>query len=571
MSRRVAEDDRLPAVTASSATSAQEHGTRCRSTEGDRGLGFPALLLAFAAFDMFLLVRSASAGSPEALGPSSPYGYSWALILLFVPYLFTLRAWARSGPPISLRRLCIVIALVWAPLVIVPSVQSHDVYQYVFYARMELVHGANPYVVSPTRLSGDPWFEAVPWPRRVSVYGPLWSMAIATLVRAASRSIEGAVLLAKAFAAVLGAVTLMGIVSLSRAERGTGRAVDPRRAIALFGLNPLVVTSVALGAHADVALAAAIVWAMVWQRRRRPLLSALLLCAGALVKLYAVIPLLAFLLVRWRREGARTMVVPAIGCSVLAGAAFAPYWAGGAPVRGLLDVAWSSSSSLTGLIQRWVVDGLQALGAEGAGPVVAAAVRVLGVSAIGIAIWTGVRRAETPDAMWHVSLWALSVFILVTPWFLPWYLVTPLALAATRDPADALARAVVVFSGSCVMTVAGAGGLPMLLARYGPPVVVLGRGRHHRIRSRSTAPSPIHPVRRPHDPRSQGSGEGRRCARRLPAMAGTQMFRGRDPRPHRHRGALPPVAGSGASPSRGGADDSVASESEGARGASVLG
>jgi glycosyl transferase family 87 len=454
----------------------------------------------------FLLVRSASAGSREVLGPSSPYGYSWVLVLLFIPYLFSLRTWARSGPPISLRRLCILIALVWAPLVVVPPVQSHDVYQYVFYARMELEHGANPYAVSPTRFSGDPWFEAVPWPRRVSVYGPLWSMAMATLVRAAPRSIEGAVVLAKAFAAVLGAVTLMGLVSLSRAERGTGRAIDPSRAIALFGLNPLVVTSVALGAHADVALAAAIVWAMVWERRGRPLLSAVLLTGGALVKLYAVIPLLAFLLVRWRRDGFRATLAPAIACVVFAGAAFAPYWSGGAPVRGLLDVAWSSSSSLAGLIQRWVVDGLEALGAEGAGPVVATGVRVVGVTGIVIAIWTGVRRAEAPDATWHVSLLALSVFVLVTPWFLPWYLMMPLALAATRHPADALARAVVVFSGSCVTTVAGAGGLPVLLARYAPPLLVLGREGHHRpVRSSGSVGHPRGPA--PRDARSWGSSD----------------------------------------------------------------
>lgn len=256
-------------------------------------------------------------------------------------------------------------------------------------------------------------------------------------------------------------------------------------------------TSVALGAHADVALPAAIVWEMVWQRRRRHLVSALLLCAGALVKLYAVIPLLAFLLVRWRRAGVRATMLPAIGCVVFAGAAFAPYWSGGAPVRGLLDVAWSSSSSLAGLIQRWVVDGLEALGAEGAASVVAAAVRVVGVTAIAVALWTGVRRAETPDATWHVSLLALSIFVLVTPWFLPWYLVTLLALAATRDPADALARAVIVSSGSGLTTVAGAGRLPVLLARYGPPVLVFGRGMHRRVRFRSTTPAPIHAIPRP--------------------------------------------------------------------------
>ena len=43
-----------------------------------------------------------------------------------------------------------VAALVWTPFVLAAPLQSHDVYQYVAYARIELVFHANPYVVAPS-------------------------------------------------------------------------------------------------------------------------------------------------------------------------------------------------------------------------------------------------------------------------------------------------------------------------------------------------------------------------------------------------------------------------------------
>ncbi|HEX9123940.1 MAG TPA: glycosyltransferase family 87 protein [Actinomycetota bacterium] len=452
---------------------------RRSGVERGLGLAFPSLLVAYAGFGLFMVARTVLRDSAPraAVGQSAPYGYSWVVVALFVPYALTLVAWRVRGCPLSLPRLLAVVVMVWTPLVLARPLQSHDVYQYVFYARMQIVHGANPYVTPPTALGGDSWRRAVPWPGQVSVYGPLWTTAVAEVVRLSIGSLRGAVLVVKAFAGLLGGITLWGLVALSRSEVGTAPRADPRPAVAIFGLNPLVAASVALGGHADIALAAALVWAIVWQSRRRPLLASTLLGVGALVKLYGAIPLLVFLLVRWKREGFRAVIGPSVLCSVLAGVAYAPYWAGWATVRGLLHVAGSSSSSLGGVIERWAIAGLSALGVDRAAPLAATAVGSAALLAIGITIAAGVRHASEHDATWHTSLAALSIFLAMTPWFLPWYLVAPLALAAALYPGDTLSGPMVAFSGSCMATVGGLGGLPMLLARYGPPAAGLALTR----------------------------------------------------------------------------------------------
>ena len=75
---------------------------------------------------------------------------------------------SRSGA--NDRRLVAVFALA-------PPLLSLDVFSYVSYARLETVHGLNPYENPPSSVPGDP---AVPFVAdfrdQVSVYGPLFTL-----------------------------------------------------------------------------------------------------------------------------------------------------------------------------------------------------------------------------------------------------------------------------------------------------------------------------------------------------------------------------------------------------------
>ena len=53
---------------------------------------------------------------------------------------------------------------------------SHDVYSYVDYARLGVLHGLDPYVYPPDAAPADPAFAHVTWTETTSAYGPLFTL-----------------------------------------------------------------------------------------------------------------------------------------------------------------------------------------------------------------------------------------------------------------------------------------------------------------------------------------------------------------------------------------------------------
>ena len=69
----------------------------------------------------------------------------------------------------------ILVAL--AGFALAPVLFSHDVYSYVDYARLGVVHGLDPYVHSPAAAPADPAYADVTWTDATSAYGPLFTLA----------------------------------------------------------------------------------------------------------------------------------------------------------------------------------------------------------------------------------------------------------------------------------------------------------------------------------------------------------------------------------------------------------
>ena len=153
------------------------------------------------------------------------------------------------------------IVLLVAAFAAAPVLLSHDVYSYVDYARLSVVHGLDPYVHPPAAAPADPAFGEVDWTRATSAYGPLFTLATLPL---AWLPVGAAVAALKALAAlsVLGTALLV-------ARLAPARGVDPVRAAAFVALNPLVLVHVVGGAHNDglAMLAAMLGVAAVLSRR----------------------------------------------------------------------------------------------------------------------------------------------------------------------------------------------------------------------------------------------------------------------------------------------------------------
>ncbi|MGH2765131.1 MAG: hypothetical protein ACRDKA_04350 [Actinomycetota bacterium] len=417
-------------------------------------IGFMGLV-AFAAF--FLIRPFLDAGPAyRPRPPGTTQAYSFLVVGAFGPYALAVWA-ARRG--IRLRWALGGTIVLHALVLPAALSQSQDLYAYLFYGKMWAVHGSNPYVDLPLRFASDQWFAWMRWPGQPTVYGPLWTMATAGPAWLAGASLPVAFALAKALVAGLGAATVGGLVRTAR-----DRELDPARALLLVGWNPLVIVSLPLGGHADVAVAAGLLWALAADRRGRPEAAALLLTGATLIKAYAGLVLVVYLLALARRS----IPVVARAASASAGAgilAWAPFWVGPESLSGLGRIGTEASSSLGGTAQ---------LALDVALPADAAAwtVRLAGLAVIVTVTAIVARRPGFAEDPWPAATAAFAAYLAVTPWFLPWHLVGLLALATVAG-SPPLRAAAFVFSGTAPLT-AGFGGTwwgraVQTVLRYAPP------------------------------------------------------------------------------------------------------
>jgi hypothetical protein len=424
------------------------------------------LLFAFPAFALTQLFLVGGGYAPRT--SATGYSYTWFVLALFVPYAIAIRAVRRDDGP-SVGQVLAAAALLSAPLVVAPLIQSQDLFQYLVYARLQVVHHVDPYVVAPNAFARDAWLPYVAWPTQVSVYGPLWSIAMAGIVSASRGSILRAMFLAKSVTLGLEAVTVWGLVELG------GGSHDRRAAVAAgaFALNPLVLSSIALSGHADIALAAAFVWAIVADRRRRPELALLLLTAATLVKAYAGLVLVVYIIWTWRRLDHRRALRKLVPAAALTALTFAPYWRGGSPFEGLVSMATRTSASLAGAAARVVTATLVGLDVEHPGGSVLVLVRIIGVAILLVTFVRQVRTSRDGTDPWPAAMALMAAYLLVTPWFLPWHAIGALALVCAI-PESSLAVSGRIFSASCLASVGGPGlvrPFATSVARYGPPAI----------------------------------------------------------------------------------------------------
>ena len=67
--------------------------------------------------------------------------------------------------------------LLHAVFLLAPPLRLTDVFNYLLYARMDVVHGLNPYRDVPVLAAGDPAYRFASWHDLASPYGPLFTVA----------------------------------------------------------------------------------------------------------------------------------------------------------------------------------------------------------------------------------------------------------------------------------------------------------------------------------------------------------------------------------------------------------
>lgn len=272
----------------------------------------------------------------EQIARDHPWmGVLWVvgLILLFGGYLVALRAVRRNS---ALMWLILLFSLIFGlTLVWLYPVTATDLFQYVMRARVQVVYGANPMTVPPSRFPDDPLLPFVgEWKDILSPYGPAWELVSGAV---AALGFTGAVPGALAYKVV---ALLAYLVCMAALFRGTDG--DPR-VLLFFAWNPLVLLQGLGNGHNDLVMLAWLLLALVfWERFGNWLVATLALSLAVLTKASAavMVPLLLVVVMRaqptWRQRGRAFlgMAAAGLGVTLLAYLLFWPPWES---IAGVLD------------------------------------------------------------------------------------------------------------------------------------------------------------------------------------------------------------------------------------------
>lgn len=323
-----------------------------------------------------------------------------------------------------------------------PVLFSHDVYSYVDYARLAVVHGLDPYVHPPAAAPADPVYPEVEWTEATSAYGPLFTLATLPL---AWLPVWAAVATLKAAAAL----SVLAIALLV-ARIAPARGVAPLPAAAFVALNPIVLLQVVGGAHNDaLAMLAATLSIAALLAARQATAGAALVAAVAIKASTAVIAPFALLGASRlqpfpRGRGAKAAIAPTgrmlagagaggLAIGVAAHAAFGWDWLS---AFGLAGENQDRTSHMSAPITVARLTGLDPTAVR------AAAIALYAVLFAHLLAWTW-RGGDWLRA----AAWATFGLLLATAWLLPWYIIWLLPLAAlSRDrPLQALTLALTAF------------------------------------------------------------------------------------------------------------------------------
>jgi alpha-1,6-mannosyltransferase len=326
------------------------------------------------------------------------------------------------------------IAALYALVLLAPPLVSTDIFSYGAYGRMGTHYGANPYLHGPAAIALDPLYPFIgaKWVTTPSVYGPVFTGLSYVL---APLSIAASVLAYKAIAAVAGLVTIAAVWNAAR-----WRGVDPVKAVALVGLNPLTVFYGVGGGHNDLLMLAVMVAGLcaILQHRDRP--------GGGLLSLATGIKLTGGLLLPFaiaggaiRRAGRRDIVIgAAVAGAVVLALSFALFGTGPLHLPATIEHSQSEGDwhSIPGFISSRL--GLGTIG------------HITGLVLTGaFVVFTGwlVRRVWRGQIDWIDGAgWATIAMLLTASSLLPWYAAWLMPLAALASDRR-LFRSAIVLTG----------------------------------------------------------------------------------------------------------------------------
>src|SRR4051812_3795942 len=353
-------------------------------------------------------------GLPSSLrGPLHPLGLSLSgtefgvlFIVLGLCYLGVL-VFADS---VRVRVGIGAIVLLHLIFVIAPPLLSSDIFNYVGYARLDVVHGLNPYVHPLSAAPTDPSYIYVGWPLNTTAYGPLFTLISLPLSWV---SFTAAIWVLKSMTAL---ASLACVALVWACATRLGRPALP--AALFFGLNPVLLAYAVGGAHNDLLMLAAALGGIYLLLAGRE--SGMAAMVGAVAVKSSSVVLLPFALLGSKRP-LRALLWGALAAIVIGGITVLAF---GTHVSSLLhvlqrDARLETPNDIPGVLNDVLGLGLanRTLGRIGM------LVLIVTVAVLLVRVYRGGNWLENAG-------WATCAVIVTTTWLLPWYLIWFLPLAA---------------------------------------------------------------------------------------------------------------------------------------------
>jgi hypothetical protein len=293
---------------------------------------------------------------------------------------------------------------------IAPPLLSSDIFNYVGYARLDAVHHLNPYLHPLSAAPTDPSYIYVGWPLNTTAYGPLFTLGSLPLGWV---SFTAAIWLLKGSAAI---ASLACVALVWMCATRLGRPALP--AALFFGLNPVLLAYAVGGGHNDLLMLVAALGGIYLMLAGRESGMAALVVAVA-VKSSSVV-LLPFALLGSRRPV--KAIIWGAAAALLLG--IVTLLAFGTHISSLLHVLQHDARLQTPNDIPGVINDLFGLGivthTQGR---IGMLVLLPTIALLLIRVWRGGDWLENAG-------WATCAVLVTTTWFLPWYLIWFLPLAA---------------------------------------------------------------------------------------------------------------------------------------------
>ena len=359
------------------------------------------------------------------------YTFSFRLLLsiLWMSYaglvILALRGGAGKAKTVVIVMvvMSVLLAILW------PASLSFDPFTYIAYARIGVVHGQNPYACKPDYLSlvKDPSAQFAPWNQRTP-WGPVWVLVCMLIVKV----MHNAGLVWQVIAVkLLGAGALVGAAfagkSISRHFSSDAGDV----ALLAIGLNPLFLVEGPGSGHNDLPMMGLLLVGISFFLKKRYFAASLLFGLSIGIKYITVLILPWAIMECCRGRPLRQKVwfstamvslsaIPTVLC-------FLPFRHGSSAFAGLYE-RWLWSTYLPGGKSTNPSDWVQQAATHGS------IVRALGLQFVLIPLFAclvfWVRERKAPNR-WLTAwvLFSLSLILLVTGIWFPWYFMWPCAVS----------------------------------------------------------------------------------------------------------------------------------------------